>query len=140
MQSPEAVAELITARPDVSGMTNEPLVRAVEAAHACAQICLSTADALLGLQDQSLVQCIRLALDSTDICYTTSVLATRRAGSNEQAIARMLDVCEMMCRACAEECDRHVERLDACRACAEACRECEAACRQARPTVTEQLQ
>ena len=132
--------EIIAAHPDVQGMTNGALVRAVELAYECSQVCLACADACLAEQDQALVQCIRLTLDCTDICYTTGVIATRRAGSNEAIVARMLEVCEQMCRACAEECERHAH-MEHCRLCAETCRACEAACRDARPTVTpEQLQ
>ncbi|MBZ6074802.1 four-helix bundle copper-binding protein [Microvirga puerhi] len=124
--------EMIRSHPEMRGQTNDVLIRCIEECYDCAQICTSCADACLA-EDmvQQLRQCIRLDLDCADICMTTGTLATRRTGTNEQLLNRMLDTCAMACRLCAEECERHARQHEHCRVCAEACRRCEAACRDA---------
>jgi hypothetical protein len=125
--------EMIRTHPHVRGRTNDALIRCIEECYACAQVCTSCADACLGESTvPKLTQCIRLDLDCADVCLTTGALATRRTGSNEQMMARMLDACAESCRLCAEECDKHAHHHEHCRICAESCRRCEAACREAR--------
>jgi hypothetical protein len=80
---------------------------------------------------KDLRQCIRLDLDCADICAVTGAIATRRTGSNEDLIRRVLQACELACRVCAEECERHARQHQHCRVCAEACRRCERACQDA---------
>lgn len=99
-----------------------------------AQTCTSCADACLAEPDvQDLRQCIRLNLDCADVCNTTGRLATRRTGSDEELIRRMLDVCATICRLCGEECARHAH--EHCRICAEACQRCMQACQEASGTI-----
>ena len=133
--------QMISTHPHVRGSTNDTLIRAIEAAYDCAQICSSCADACLG-EDmvKELTQCIRLNLDCADVCYTTGVLATRRTGSNELVIQRMLEVCAEACRLCGDECERHAGHMEHCRICAETCRRCETACREAAGTITPTMQ
>lgn len=122
--------QMISTHPDVRGRTNDALIRCIEECYACAQTCTSCADACLAESDvQDLRQCIRLNLDCADVCNTTGRLATRRTGSDEELIRRMLDVCATICRLCGEECARHDHAH--CRICAEACRRCMKACQEA---------
>jgi hypothetical protein len=79
----------------------------------------------------SLRQCIRLNLDCADICNITGRIATRRTGSDEEMIRRMLDACAAACRVCGEECQRHADKHEHCRICAESCRSCMEACIEA---------
>lgn len=124
--------EMIRTHPGVKGRTNEALIRCIEACYDCAQACTSCADACLG-EDlvKDLRQCIRLNLDCADICAITGSVATRRTGSNEEVIRRMLDACATACRLCGEECARHARQHEHCRVCAESCQRCEQACRDA---------
>jgi len=133
--------QMISTHPHVRGSTNDTLIRAIEEAYACAQICSSCADACLGEEMvKELTQCIRLNLDCADVCYTTGVVATRRTGSNELVIQRMLEVCAEACRLCGDECERHAGHMEHCRICAETCRRCEVACREAAGTITPTMQ
>ena len=108
------------------------LTRCIEECFACAQTCISCANACLG-EDmaQQLAPCIRLGLDCADACVATGAIASRRAGSDEQLIRSMLQACNVACRLCAEECERHAGRHEHCRVCAESCRRCEQACEEA---------
>jgi hypothetical protein len=128
--------QMIRTHPHVRGNANDALIRCVEACYYCAQSCTACADACLGEQGVGeLTQCIRMNLDCADVCLATGALSTRRTGSNERLIARMLESCEEACRLCAEECEKHAGMHEHCRICAEACRRCETACREARQTV-----
>ena len=124
--------EMIATHPDVRGNVNQALIEAIEAAYDCAQTCTSCADACLA-EDMvaELRQCIRLNLDCADVCGATATLGTRRTGSNEEVIRKMLDACVTACRLCGEECRRHAGMHEHCRVCAEACRRCETACQSA---------
>jgi hypothetical protein len=124
--------EMIRTHPDVHGNTNDMLIRCIEECYDCAQACTSCADACLS-EDmvKDLRQCIRLNLDCADLCAVTGAVATRRTGSNEDVIRRLLQACETACRLCGEECARHASQHEHCRVCAESCRRCEQACRTA---------
>jgi hypothetical protein len=80
-------------------------------------------------------QCVRLNLDCADVCAATVGVATRRTGSNEEVIRKMLDACITACRRCGEECQRHAAEHEHCRLCADACRRCETACQKALASV-----
>jgi uncharacterized membrane protein len=124
--------DMISTHPHVRGNVNDALVRCIEECYACAQVCTSCADACLGEpMVQQLTQCIRLNLDCADVCNVTGRLATRRTGSDEELIRRMLHACAAACRLCMEECERHASQHEHCRICADACRDCMEACEAA---------
>lgn len=135
------VQEMIATHPHVRGNTNEALIRCIEACYECAQICTSCADACLG-EDmvKDLTQCIRLNLDCADVCLATGSVSSRRTGTNELTIKRMIETCAEACRLCGDECQKHAQMHEHCRICADACRRCEQACREAADTITPTLQ
>jgi hypothetical protein len=124
---------MISTHPRVRDKNNETLIRCIEECYDCAQTCTSCADACLGEpMVQELTQCIRLNMDCADICMATGTVLSRRTGSNDEVIHRMLDACIAACRFCGDECERHAAFHDHCDVCAKACRGCEQACVQAR--------
>ncbi|MGJ4899761.1 four-helix bundle copper-binding protein [Bradyrhizobium oligotrophicum] len=129
--------QMIETHPHVRGRVDDALVRCVEECYSCAQICTSCADACLGENSVArLTQCIRLNLDCADVCNVTGRLATRRTGSDQEMISRMLEACAAACRLCAEECDKHAKMHAHCRICAESCRRCMNACEEAGRSTT----
>ena len=129
--------KMIKLHPDVKGNVSERLIKCIEECYSCAQICLSCADACLAEKEiDKLRQCIRLNLDCENVCLTTGALASRRTGSDEKLLARMLETCAMICRMCAEECGKHAKMHEHCRICAESCERCAEACDQAMQDVT----
>jgi hypothetical protein len=128
--------QIIATHPDVRGSVNRALLDAINEAYSCAQACTSCADACLAEEMVAqLRQCIRLNLDCADVCAATGTLATRRTGSNEEVIRRMLDACITACRLCGEECERHASKHEHCRICGESCRRCADACQKALGTM-----
>jgi hypothetical protein len=122
--------QMISTHPDVKDNVSAPLIRSIDECLACAQSCASCADACLAEPHVTeLRQCIRVNLDCANLCEATAALAIRRTGSNEEVLLRVLEVCELACRKCAEECERHAEMHEHCRICAEECRRCQHACR-----------
>lgn len=128
---------MIATHPQVRGATNDALIRAIELAADCAQVCASCADACLAEPNVAeLTQCIRFNLDCADLCTSTALVGARRTGSNERVIQRLLATCAEACRLCGDECSRHAQHMEHCRICAEACRECEQACSEAADSIT----
>lgn len=126
------VEEMIRRHPQVQGHVDGLLTQCIEHCYSCAQACTSCADACLA-EDmvKSLTQCIRLNLDCADVCSSTGRMATRRTGSDDEMIRRMLHTCAAACRLCADECARHAAMHEHCRICADACRACMQACEDA---------
>lgn len=133
--------EMISTHPSVRGQANDALIRCIEACYDCANTCTVCADACLG-EDivKELLQCIRLNQDCADACIATGALASRRTGTNEALLKRMIETCAEACRLCGDECQKHADRHEHCRICAEECRRCEQACREAGESITPTLQ
>jgi hypothetical protein len=129
--NPERNACKFSMHPDVRGSTNDALIRCIEECYSCAQTCTSCADACLAEEMvKELTQCVRLNLDCADVCNITGRIATRRTGSDDELIRRMLVTCAAACRLCGDECERHASRHEHCRICAETCRQCMQACQE----------
>ncbi len=123
------VREMIATNPKLSANLKDALIRCIEECYGCAQTCSACADASLG-EDmvKDMVQCIRLCLDCSDLCYTTGVILSRRGGGAEPVIRRTLEACAEGCARAGAECSRFADRMQHCRICAEACHSCEEAC------------
>lgn len=128
--------DMISTHPDVKGQVSKPLIDCIEACFSCAQTCTSCADACLAeAKVAELRQCIRLDLDCADICMATGLLASRRAGSNQEVLRAMIETCALACRICAQECEKHAGHHAHCKVCAAECRHCEQACAAASRSV-----
>lgn len=133
--------EMISTHPSVRSQTNDALIRCIEACYDCANTCTVCADACLGDDMvKDLVQCIRLNLDCADVCRATGAVGSRRTGTNEAVLKRMVETCAEACRLCGDECEKHAQKHEHCRICAESCRRCEQACREVAESITPTLQ
>ena len=121
--------EMISTHPRKSQMPIPDITRTIQEIFECADACIACADACLGEENvQDLVRCIRLNTDCTEICQVTGKLLSRQTETDNAVVAAQLQACIAVCRACADECDRHAQMHEHCRICAEACRACEEAC------------
>jgi hypothetical protein len=101
---------------------NETLIRKLTE---CALECHKCMAACLEEEDVSMMaRCIELDLDCAEICTTTAAYVVR----NSESMATLLAICGEICKACAEECQKH----DAahCQQCAAVCFECAELCEQ----------
>jgi Domain of Unknown Function (DUF326) len=106
------------------------LASTIDALNDCAQACTADADADLREDDvKSMITCIRLCLDCTDVCTATVAVISRRAAYDQAVTGPLLEACAATGARCGEECERHARTHVHCRVCAEACRRCERACR-----------
>lgn len=121
--------EIISTHPAVGGAIDPALVACIEALFDCAQSCTTCADACLAEDSVgALRKCIRLDQDCADVCIATGRMLSRRTGADAPGLKTVLETCAGLCRACAEECERHAAEHVHCRVCAEVCRRCEQAC------------
>jgi hypothetical protein len=132
------VREILKAHPRPSALEDELLLRCIDDCIDCASTCTSCADADLGEPDvQEMVRCVRLCLDCADTCEATGRILIRRTEPDLGVIRAAIEACTVVCRACAEECEKHAHHHEHCRICAEVCRRCEQACRDLLATVRD---
>lgn len=123
---------VIRLHPNAKDADLQILISCIDECAACAQACTACADACLSEQAMGhLRQCVRLNLDCADVCRMTEDICSRRTGSNAETLKGALLLCATACEACREECLRHADAHEHCRACAESCRTCADACRDA---------
>jgi hypothetical protein len=121
--------KMFDTHPDPAGSNGDAARRCIEACSECEQTCTVCADACLGEDNVGeMVPCVRLCLDCAEVCHTTAALMTRPSHRDAPALRAQLQACMEMCRACADECERHGKHHEHCAVCAEACRECADAC------------
>ncbi len=90
---------------------------------ACAAACEHCMNACLEEDDVKMMEnCIKTDRDCAKICQLTASFVA--ADSPFQS--HILEICEKICRQCAEECGSHDH--DHCQECARACEDCAEAC------------
>ncbi|MDB5234299.1 MAG: ferredoxin [Hymenobacter sp.] len=98
----------------------------LDSLNACVAACEWCATSCLQEQDvKMMVSCISLDRDCADICALTARLVAR----GSQHGMHLLRECVEVCKACADECEKHGTHMQHCQECAEACRRCEQECR-----------
>lgn len=91
----------------------------------CAAACEYCSDQCLNEDDiAKMADCIRTDHDCADSCHVAINFVARGSSHAKEAVR----FCQTLCKACADECDKH--EAQHCKACAEACWACEEACKQ----------
>ena len=78
---------------------------------------------------EELTGCISTLLTTADICQATTLVLSRRSGSDPVVVRALLSACWTACRAGRDACEELAPIHDHCRVCARACRAAEQACR-----------
>ena len=105
-------------------MSHQQNKKLLEALNNCAAECNHCATACLDEEDvKILAKCIKQDIDCADICSLTASLIARGSVHG----SHLLKECAEICKACAEECEKHAH-MQHCKTCAEACRICVQAC------------
>lgn len=132
----ERIPRMFDTHPAPASDAGEQAFALVKAAAECTAVCTACADACLEEDDpRSLRRCIRHDLDCADICTVTLRLISRPGKQDPAVLRAQLETCAAACRACAEECERHADRMEHCRVCAESCRACAEACDRMRDAI-----
>ncbi len=90
-----------------------------EACEICAVKCLHEEDV------KSLAKCVELCIT----CYHACVAASAIMTAESEYAKKLLGLVTEVCKACAEECEKH-SHMDHCKQCAEICRRCAEECRR----------
>ena len=94
----------------------------------CARVCNADVTADLMERDvERMVRCVRLDFDCAEICALTSKYLSR----NSEFAYLMAVQCAVVCDACAQECEKHVDMAH-CVESARICRKCAQECRKLR--------
>jgi hypothetical protein len=106
------------------------LAAAIDALNDCAQACDADADADLGDDDiASMITCLRLCLDCSDVCTATARVTTRQTASDLGVTRLLVEASTAICARCGDECQKHAPMHAHCRVSEQACRRCEQACK-----------
>ncbi|MGK5683645.1 four-helix bundle copper-binding protein [Actinoplanes sp. URMC 104] len=121
---------MIETYPKPINLDRSRLAAAIDALTACAEACTACADACLS-EDQvaGLTKCVRTNLDCADVCAATARVLSRHTGYDANVSRSLLEACVTVCKACGDECGRHIDMHEHCRICARSCRACGEACR-----------
>ncbi|SRR6266851_6633208 len=123
--------QMLDTYPGTFNIDADVLAATIDALNDCAQACTADTDDDLSEHNVTeMVACIRLCLDCADICTAAAAVTSRRTEYEASVTRPLLEACVAICRGCGEECERHAQMHEHCRACAEACRRCEQAGRQ----------
>jgi hypothetical protein len=126
----QTVRQMVTTNPSPPMLRRDALIQCIEVCVLCEQTCAACADACLGEPDpRDLRRCIRLNLDTADICAATHRMLSRHFEPEASLVTRHLELCAAACGLCAEECRRHDH--EHCQVCAEMCARTEDECHQA---------
>jgi hypothetical protein len=123
---------ILETEPRTLGIEISILAAAIDECFDCAQSCTACADADLGEPDvETLIACITLCHNCSDICLSTGRLLSRQTEFVPELARVALQACIEACRLCGDECERHAHHHEHCRICEEVCRQCEQACSDA---------
>ena len=101
-------------------MRNEKMVHALGN---CINHCNYCADACLDEDNvKMMVKCIRIDRVCAEVCSTLDQLLA----TGYHDVDDLIRYCIKVCKACAEECEKHEH--EHCKACAKACRNCASVC------------
>lgn len=125
----DRIRQIFDSHPKPASDAGDEAFALVQAASECAHACTTCADACLEADDPGpLRKCIRLNQDCAGICFLVGQLISRPGPQDSHLLQAQLDACAAACKACAEECEAHGDRMAHCRICAEACHACARAC------------
>src|SRR5690554_6852437 len=115
----DRVRQMFRAHPAPASDAGDEAFALVRVMAECTLVCTTCADACLEEPDpSSLRRCIRTNLDCADVCAATDRLLSRPGPQDHESLRSQLEACRVLCRACAEECDKHAGKHEHCRICA----------------------
>ena len=90
------------------------------------QVCINHCLYLLGQGDKDMATCAKSVSQMLAICGSLQALANQESSYLPKLAAIARDVCE----ACEDECKKHADKHEACKACGESCAACAKECRK----------
>lgn len=106
----------------------DTLAEAIEAFGRCAAACTACSSACLAESEVAdLRDCIATNDVCAEVCTATANVAARLTKGSYAILRSQLEACDVACRICREECERHAQEHPHCAACAEACADAQSA-------------
>ncbi|MFZ3088566.1 MAG: four-helix bundle copper-binding protein [Methylotenera sp.] len=90
------------------------------------QVCLNHCLDLLGQGDKDMAACAKSVNQMLAICAATQQLASQESAYLPKQAKIAMDACKQ----CEDECKKHADKHDACKACMESCAECYKECKK----------
>lgn len=90
------------------------------------EVCLNHCIDLLGQGERDMAACAKTVNEVLAVCGALQQLANQ----NSKQLARMAAIAMDVCKACEDECKKHADKHESCKACGESCAACYAECRK----------
>lgn len=90
------------------------------------QVCLSHCLMLLGQGDKEMAACAQSVNQMLAICAATQQLAAQES----TYLAKQAKIAMDACKQCEDECKKHADKHDACKACMDSCAACYKECKK----------
>lgn len=90
------------------------------------QVCLNHCLYLLGQGDKDMASCAKSVNQMLAICGSLQALANQES----TYLAKLAAIAKDACDACEDECKKHAEKHEACKACGESCASCAKECKK----------
>lgn len=90
------------------------------------EVCLNHCIELLGQGEKEMAACARTVNEMLAVCGALQQLANQ----NSKQLARMAAIAMDVCKQCEDECKKHADKHDSCKACGESCAACYTECKK----------
>ncbi|HEX5364121.1 MAG TPA: four-helix bundle copper-binding protein [Gallionella sp.] len=90
------------------------------------EVCLNHCIELLGQGEKEMAACAKTVNEVLAVCGALQQLANQ----NSQQLAKMASIAMEVCKQCEDECKKHADKHESCKACGESCAACYAECRK----------
>lgn len=90
------------------------------------QVCLNHCLILLGQGDKEMADCAKSVNQMLAICGALQQLANQESGY----LPKLAAIAQDTCKQCADECKKHADKHEACKACGESCAVCIKECKK----------
>lgn len=105
---------------------DETLARAAADCVQKGQVCLNHCLELLGQGDKDMASCARSVNQMLALCGALQQLANQHS----KLLPKLATLAVDACKECADECKKHAEKHDSCKACGESCAACAKECQK----------
>lgn len=108
------------------GAVNTGLTAATSDCIQKGQVCLSHCLTLLGQGDKEMAACAQSVNQMLAVCGALQQLASQESSYLKSQAKIAMDIC----KECEDECKKHADKHDTCKACMEGCRACYKECKK----------
>lgn len=103
--------------------------KCVEKCFECSSSAWICADACLSEDNFAhLIDCVKLCFSCSQVCLSTAHIVTVQHNLTRLFVRQQISACLEICKACAEECEKHQDMHEHCKLSAKISRECENTC------------